>query len=53
MYDCDLCFTPMIMADSYVKSAKARVHEFQTDSGLSTNLCLIKLLCIGDVSGGF
>lgn len=34
MYECDLCFTPMIMADSYVKSAKARAHEFQTDSGL-------------------
>lgn len=34
MYECDLCFTPMIMADSYVKSAKARAHEFQTDTGL-------------------
>lgn len=33
MYECDLCFTPMIMADSYVKSAKARAHEFQTDAG--------------------
>ncbi|KAL4122669.1 hypothetical protein QTP88_014954 [Uroleucon formosanum] len=32
MYECDLCFTPMIMADCYVKSAKARAHEFQTDT---------------------
>ncbi|XP_050540695.1 tRNA-dihydrouridine(20a/20b) synthase [NAD(P)+]-like [Daktulosphaira vitifoliae] len=31
MYDCNLCFTPMIMADSYIKSPKARNHEFQTD----------------------
>lgn len=38
MYECDLCFTPMIMADSYVKSAKARAHEFQTDKGLIKNL---------------
>lgn len=38
MYDCDLCFTPMIMADSYVKSSKARIHEFQTDSGLFRNI---------------
>lgn len=42
MYECDLCFTPMIMADSYVKSAKARVHEFQTDTGLSKNYCTYK-----------
>ncbi|XP_050444266.1 tRNA-dihydrouridine(20a/20b) synthase [NAD(P)+]-like [Adelges cooleyi] len=33
MYECDLCFTPMIMADSYIKSPKARAHEFQTDDG--------------------
>lgn len=32
LYECDLCFTPMIMADCYVKSAKARAHEFQTDT---------------------
>lgn len=43
MYECDLCFTPMIMADSYVKSAQARAHEFQTEIGLSTNLNKIKL----------
>lgn len=43
MYDCNLCFTPMIMADSYVKSAKARAHEFQTDTGLYGNYYLNKL----------
>ncbi|XP_025408208.1 tRNA-dihydrouridine(20a/20b) synthase [NAD(P)+]-like isoform X2 [Sipha flava] len=32
LYDCDLCFTPMIMADSYVRSAQARAHEFQSDT---------------------
>lgn len=29
-YGCDLCFTPMIMADSFVQSAKARSNEFTT-----------------------
>lgn len=41
MYECDLCFTPMIMADSYVKSAKARAHEFETDIGVFRNCCKI------------
>ncbi|XP_076382600.1 DNA repair and recombination protein RAD54-like okr isoform X2 [Megalopta genalis] len=27
-YDCDLCFTPMILADSFVQSNKARDNEF-------------------------
>ncbi|KAK6617546.1 hypothetical protein RUM44_005134 [Polyplax serrata] len=30
-YGCDLCFTPMIMADSFIKSEKARQNEFTTD----------------------
>ncbi|XP_033625787.1 tRNA-dihydrouridine(20a/20b) synthase [NAD(P)+]-like [Asterias rubens] len=30
-YDCDLTFTPMIMADSFVKSTKARDNEFTTN----------------------
>lgn len=30
-YNCDLCFTPMIMADSFVQSAKARDNEFTTN----------------------
>uniref|UniRef100_A0A1B6M4W7 tRNA-dihydrouridine(20a/20b) synthase [NAD(P)+] n=1 Tax=Graphocephala atropunctata TaxID=36148 RepID=A0A1B6M4W7_9HEMI len=30
-YNCDLCFTPMIMADSFVKSAKARDNDFTTN----------------------
>lgn len=29
-YNCDLCFTPMILADSFVQSAKARDNEFTT-----------------------
>lgn len=45
MYECDLCFTPMIMADSFVKSAKARANEFQTDTGLSIYLREIILSC--------
>ncbi|CAH1787401.1 unnamed protein product [Owenia fusiformis] len=32
-YDCDVCFTPMIVADSFVKSLKARDSEFTTNSG--------------------
>lgn len=31
MYDCDLCFSPMIMADSFVNSEKARHNEFKTN----------------------
>jgi tRNA-dihydrouridine synthase 4 len=30
-YDCDLCYTPMIMADSFNKSQKARDCEFTTN----------------------
>lgn len=29
-YGCDICFTPMIMADSFVQSSKARQNEFTT-----------------------
>ncbi|RLU27503.1 hypothetical protein DMN91_001307 [Ooceraea biroi] len=29
-YGCDICFTPMIMADSFVRSSKARQNEFTT-----------------------
>ncbi|EDO46952.1 predicted protein [Nematostella vectensis] len=32
-YDCDLCFTPMIISESFVKSQKARDSEFTTNSG--------------------
>ena len=31
-YGCDLAFTPMIMSDSFVRSAKARNSEFSTNS---------------------
>lgn len=30
-YDCDICFTPMILADSFVQSSKARDNEFSTN----------------------
>ncbi|XP_018327221.1 tRNA-dihydrouridine(20a/20b) synthase [NAD(P)+]-like isoform X1 [Agrilus planipennis] len=30
-YNCDLCFSPMIMADSFCKSEKARQNEFSTN----------------------
>lgn len=29
-YACDICFTPMIMANSFVQSSKARENEFTT-----------------------
>ncbi|KMQ91455.1 trna-dihydrouridine 20a 20b synthase [Lasius niger] len=29
-YGCDICFTPMILADSFVRSLKARENEFTT-----------------------
>lgn len=31
LYGCQLCFTPMIMADSFVQSLKARHNEFVTN----------------------
>lgn len=31
-YNCDICFTPMILADSFVQSAKARDNEFTTNA---------------------
>ncbi|RZB41533.1 tRNA-dihydrouridine(20a/20b) synthase [NAD(P)+]-like, partial [Asbolus verrucosus] len=30
-YGCDLCYTPMILADSFCKSPKARANEFTTN----------------------
>lgn len=30
-YNCDICFTPMILADSFVQSEKARDNEFSTN----------------------
>ena len=32
-YDCDLAYTPMIIADSFVKSLKARDSDFTTCQG--------------------
>ncbi|KAG5870097.1 hypothetical protein JTB14_013728 [Gonioctena quinquepunctata] len=32
LYDCDLMFTPMILADSFCQSEKARNNEFTTNS---------------------
>ncbi|XP_015119487.1 tRNA-dihydrouridine(20a/20b) synthase [NAD(P)+]-like [Diachasma alloeum] len=31
-YGCDVCFTPMILADSFVQSSKARDNEFSTNT---------------------
>ncbi|XP_034941488.1 tRNA-dihydrouridine(20a/20b) synthase [NAD(P)+]-like [Chelonus insularis] len=31
-YNCDICFTPMILANSFVQSAEARENEFTTNS---------------------
>lgn len=35
MYGVDLCFTPMIMTDSFCQSEKARRVEFSTSIGLN------------------
>ncbi|XP_063235214.1 tRNA-dihydrouridine(20a/20b) synthase [NAD(P)+]-like [Bacillus rossius redtenbacheri] len=32
-YECDLCFTPMIIAESFLASPKARSSEFSTNKG--------------------
>ncbi|KAK7862690.1 hypothetical protein R5R35_000931 [Gryllus longicercus] len=32
-YNCDICFTPMIIADSFVMSQSARNNEFCTNAG--------------------
>ncbi|KAM9311742.1 tRNA-dihydrouridine(20a/20b) synthase [NAD(P)+]-like [Gastrophryne carolinensis] len=32
-YGCDLCYTPMIVATDFIKSAKARDSEFTTNQG--------------------
>ncbi|XP_046985235.1 tRNA-dihydrouridine(20a/20b) synthase [NAD(P)+]-like [Schistocerca americana] len=33
LYNCDVCFTPMILADSFIKSEEARNSEFTTFTG--------------------
>lgn len=37
-YGVDLCFTPMIMADSFCRSNKARLNEFTTTIGKSLKI---------------
>ncbi|XP_026881416.2 tRNA-dihydrouridine(20a/20b) synthase [NAD(P)+]-like isoform X1 [Electrophorus electricus] len=32
-YDCDICFTPMIVADDFLRSGKARDSELTTNNG--------------------
>ncbi|KAG9345862.1 hypothetical protein JZ751_009018 [Albula glossodonta] len=32
-YDCDICFTPMVVADDFMRSVKARDSEFTTSQG--------------------
>lgn len=36
-YSCDLCYTPMIVAADFVRSAKARDSEFTTNKGIILN----------------
>lgn len=38
-YNCDLCFTPMILADSFCKSNKARNNEFTTNLSRVDKFC--------------
>ena len=33
-YGCDLTYTPMIVADSFVNSIKARDNDFTTSTGM-------------------
>ena len=35
LYDCDLAFSPMILADSFYQSQKARDNEFTTNEVLT------------------
>lgn len=41
MYGVDLCFTPMIMADSFCQSNKARLNEFTTSIGIHLKFIII------------
>lgn len=34
LHNVDLCFTPMIVADSFCRSEQARQNEFTTESGM-------------------
>lgn len=45
-YECDLCFSSMILADSFHKSEKARRHEFKTSLGMVVNIFFMKLQMI-------
>ena len=38
-YGCDLAYTPMIIAESFVLSAKARDVEFTTNEGTYISTC--------------
>ncbi|XP_047146871.1 tRNA-dihydrouridine(20a/20b) synthase [NAD(P)+]-like isoform X1 [Hydra vulgaris] len=40
-YNCDLAYTPMIMADSFIKSIEARDSDFTTNKGLFS--CILNL----------
>ncbi len=44
-YDCDVCFTPMIIAADFMRSAKARDSEF------TTNKSKLSLLVVLEASG--
>lgn len=40
-YDCDVCFTPMIVAADFMRSVKARDSEFTTKRGNASIVCFI------------
>lgn len=66
-FDCDICFTPMIVAPDFMRSVKARDSEFTTNEGNMRSLfffkeildasetigiwCLLSLMC-GDCQFG-
>ncbi|XP_015524197.1 tRNA-dihydrouridine(20a/20b) synthase [NAD(P)+]-like isoform X1 [Neodiprion pinetum] len=50
-YNCDLCFTPMIMADSFVQSAKARNNEFTTHKNDIPLIAQFAAKTVGDFVG--
>lgn len=44
-YGCDLCYTPMVVAADFVRSAKARDSEFTTNRGNSVKYTAAFLEC--------
>ncbi|XP_012284426.1 tRNA-dihydrouridine(20a/20b) synthase [NAD(P)+]-like isoform X2 [Orussus abietinus] len=47
-YDCDICFTPMIMADSFVQSAEARNNDFVINKADDPLIVQFAAKCVED-----